>query len=385
MVDRAPSLPAIVPKPLAVAPGRGAFELTRSSRIVAPDDDARGVARLLAERIRPATGYRLPVTAARGTSARGDIALVAPAGRQGARRRGLPPDRRAGTSHARRPHGRRPLPRHADAPPAPSCRDREGHGAARAVARPGRHDPRPAAVRVARDDARRRAPLLRRGRGRAARRPARALQAQPAPSPPDRRPGLAARDPLAAEAHPHRRAHRRGRRAGRVLHAARLPRGSSPTPPSGSSRSCRRSTCRATSTPRSPPTASSTATASRRRPYTGIEVGFSSLCIRKEATYAFVDDVLGEVAALTPGPYLHVGGDEALSTDADDYRAFVERVQRIVRAHGKRMLGWEEVGQRAAPPRDVVQHWHDPQLGARARSRRARSSCSRPRRRRTST
>ena len=42
MAERTPTFPAIVPKPLAVAPGRGAFELTRSSRIVAPDDGARG-------------------------------------------------------------------------------------------------------------------------------------------------------------------------------------------------------------------------------------------------------------------------------------------------------------------------------------------------------
>ena len=67
---------------------------------------------------------------------------------------------------------------------------------------------------------------------------------------------------------------------------------------------------------------------SRPRRYTGIEVGFSSLCIRKELTYAFVDDVVREVAALTPGPYLHIGGDEAHSTDPDEYRVFVERVQR---------------------------------------------------------
>ena len=36
-------------------------------------------------------------------------------------------------------------------------------------------------------------------------------------------------------------------------------------------------------------------------------------------TYTFVDDVLGELAALTPGPYLHIGGDEALSTPRRDY------------------------------------------------------------------
>jgi hexosaminidase len=101
-------------------------------------------------------------------------------------------------------------------------------------------------------------------------------------------------------------------------------------------------------------------------PYSGIEVGFSSLCIRKELTYDFIDDVVREVAALTPGPYLHIGGDEAHATDPADYRAFVERVQRIVRAHGKRMLGWEEISRARLLRTSVAQHWHDPALAKRA-------------------
>ncbi|CAM5563068.1 hypothetical protein STENM327S_00977 [Streptomyces tendae] len=35
--------------------------------------------------------------------------------------------------------------------------------------------------------------------------------------------------------------------------------------------------------------------------YTGAQVGFSTLCVDKDVTYDFVDDVLGELAALTPG------------------------------------------------------------------------------------
>jgi hexosaminidase len=50
--------------------------------------------------------------------------------------------------------------------------------------------------------------------------------------------------------------------------------------------------------------------------YTGTDVGFSSLCTSKELTYTFIDQVIGELAALTPGPYLHIGGDEAQSTTA---------------------------------------------------------------------
>lgn len=101
-------------------------------------------------------------------------------------------------------------------------------------------------------------------------------------------------------------------------------------------------------------------------PYTGIEVGFSSLCIRKEVTYRFVDDVVRELAALTPGPYLHVGGDEAHSTDPAEYLAFMERVETIVRSHGKRMIGWEEVAKTKLRRTSVVQHWSDPALARRA-------------------
>jgi hexosaminidase len=106
--------------------------------------------------------------------------------------------------------------------------------------------------------------------------------------------------------------------------------------------------------------------------YTGIEVGFSSLCLRKELTYGFVDDVLGELAALTPGPYLHVGGDEALSTPREDYVRFMRRVQDIVRAHGKRMIGWEETARAALHRTSVVQHWHDGELARAAVARGAK-------------
>ena len=41
---------------------------------------------------------------------------------------------------------------------------------------------------------------------------------------------------------------------------------------------------------------------------------------------------IGELARITPGPYIHIGGDEASSTAEADYVAFVERVQPLVRA-----------------------------------------------------
>ena len=98
------------------------------------------------------------------------------------------------------------------------------------------------------------------------------------------------------------------------------------------------------------------------RPYAGIDVGFSSLDVRNEAAYAFVDDVARELAALTPGPYLHIGGDEAAATKPSDYAVFIERVCEIVRAHGKQPVGWEEIAKAELAPGTIVQHWKDEDL-----------------------
>lgn len=94
-----------------------------------------------------------------------------------------------------------------------------------------------------------------------------------------------------------------------------------------------------------------------RELYTGVEVGFSSLCIDKDMTYQFLDDVIGELAALTPGDYLHIGGDEAKATPPDQYRRFIERVQLIVARHGKRAIGWAEIAHADLLPTSIAQYW----------------------------
>ncbi|MFI5975040.1 beta-N-acetylhexosaminidase [Streptomyces sp. NPDC051452] len=91
--------------------------------------------------------------------------------------------------------------------------------------------------------------------------------------------------------------------------------------------------------------------------YTGTEVGFSSLCVAKQATYDFVDDVLRELAALTPGRYLHIGGDEAHSTSHADYVSFMDRVQPVVAKYGKTVIGWHQLTGAHPVQGAIAQYW----------------------------
>lgn len=91
--------------------------------------------------------------------------------------------------------------------------------------------------------------------------------------------------------------------------------------------------------------------------YTGTEVGFSSLCISKEITYTFVEDVIRELAELTPGPYIHIGGDEAHSTSPADYVAFMKRVMPLVAKYGKQVAGWNEITKADPAAGSAAQFW----------------------------
>jgi len=91
--------------------------------------------------------------------------------------------------------------------------------------------------------------------------------------------------------------------------------------------------------------------------YTGENVGFSSLCVGKPITYEFLDAVVAELAALTPGPYIHLGGDEAQSTSASDYITYVQKAQAIVEAHGKSLMGWAEISAAKLDPGTVAEYW----------------------------
>ena len=92
--------------------------------------------------------------------------------------------------------------------------------------------------------------------------------------------------------------------------------------------------------------------------YTGMKVGFSTFDARKDTVYAFIDDVVREISAITPGPYFHIGGDESHVTPKNDYILFVSKVEKIVESHGKRMIGWDEITQSDIGSKSIAQHWH---------------------------
>lgn len=94
-------------------------------------------------------------------------------------------------------------------------------------------------------------------------------------------------------------------------------------------------------------------------PYEGTEVGFSTVDTRSEAVLRFVADVTREIAALTPGPYLHLGGDESLSTSEEDYIAFLAAASAAASATGKTLVFWHEAGASAELPDGTIGHYWD--------------------------
>lgn len=96
----------------------------------------------------------------------------------------------------------------------------------------------------------------------------------------------------------------------------------------------------------------------------------------REEIYTFLDAFIGEMAALFPDPYFHIGGDEVddtqwkqsstiqafakehgLKTSLELHAYFNQRVQAIVKKHGKIMVGWDEVMNPALPTETVIQSW----------------------------
>lgn len=93
--------------------------------------------------------------------------------------------------------------------------------------------------------------------------------------------------------------------------------------------------------------------------YTGTEVGFSTFMCHSEFTYELLEDVIRELAALTPGDYLHIGGDEAASTSMEDYDYFISRVKEITDRYGKKTIGWNPYDTvSGVTSEDLLQNWN---------------------------
>jgi len=91
---------------------------------------------------------------------------------------------------------------------------------------------------------------------------------------------------------------------------------------------------------------------------TSMVVGYSTFDTRKDTVYQFIDDVIREISALSPGPYFHIGGDESHVTEKDDYIYFVNRVEKIVQKYDKQMVGWDEVATADLSASSVTQWWN---------------------------
>lgn len=87
-------------------------------------------------------------------------------------------------------------------------------------------------------------------------------------------------------------------------------------------------------------------------------VGYSSLDVDNPASAVFVETVMRELAEMTPGPYLHMGGDESHSTPTEDYRSMVGTFAAEVAETGKTVIGWNEFAAATLPANAVVQYWN---------------------------
>jgi hexosaminidase len=98
----------------------------------------------------------------------------------------------------------------------------------------------------------------------------------------------------------------------------------------------------------------------RPEPFTTWSSPGRSLDVGSEIALRFLGDVVGELVAVTPGDYIHLGGDEVEGMDRDAYVRFMWDACTVVQRHGKTPIVWEEAGVAKLPGGTLVQHWSDP-------------------------
>ncbi|MDR1743301.1 MAG: beta-N-acetylhexosaminidase [Dysgonamonadaceae bacterium] len=111
----------------------------------------------------------------------------------------------------------------------------------------------------------------------------------------------------------------------------------------------------------------------------------NTLCPANEKVYEFMDKVMTEIAQLFPFEYIHVGGDEAphnfweqspqvqalmkrerLTTYPQVQSYFEKRLEKIIRAKGKKMMGWDEILEGGITPTTALMSWRGEKHGIEA-------------------
>lgn len=110
-------------------------------------------------------------------------------------------------------------------------------------------------------------------------------------------------------------------------------------------------------------------------------------CAGKEETFKFLEDVISEVVTLFPGEYFHIGGDECpkvrwekcplcqkrmrenkLKNEHELQSYFVQRIEKVLASHGKKMIGWDEILEGGLAPSATVMSWRGEDGGIAAAS-----------------
>ncbi len=105
---------------------------------------------------------------------------------------------------------------------------------------------------------------------------------------------------------------------------------------------------------------------------------FEDIYCPKEETFTFLENVLTEVMDLFPGEYIHIGGDEAPKARweqsavaqevirreglADEHALqsyFIRRIERFLNAHGRRLIGWDEIVEGGLSPTATLMFWRN--------------------------
>ncbi|MEN7547429.1 glycoside hydrolase family 20 protein [Rapidithrix thailandica] len=99
-------------------------------------------------------------------------------------------------------------------------------------------------------------------------------------------------------------------------------------------------------------------------------------CAGNDATFTFLEDVLTEVMALFPSPYIHIGGDEATKTEwarcakcqkriqteglnnVEELQSyFVKRIETFLNENNRTLIGWDEILEGGLAPKATVMSW----------------------------